>query len=80
MREQVRGADFSDGTQSQEITLDGPVEQVFDFMADVDNERGWNPELRFVARAGGGRRRWVPSLPQPIYAWTGVRISCRATS
>lgn len=34
--------------------IDAPVDDVFDFMADVENERDWNPDLRSVERIGTG--------------------------
>lgn len=39
------------GTQ---MHIDAPVEDVFDFMADVENEKSWNPDLKSVRRVDGG--------------------------
>jgi uncharacterized protein YndB with AHSA1/START domain len=33
-----------------QMTFDAPADEVFDFLADVENERGWNPELIEVRR------------------------------
>lgn len=34
--------------------IDAPVDDVFDFMADVDNELDWNPDVRSIVRVGSG--------------------------
>ncbi|MDX6644342.1 MAG: hypothetical protein QOK40_69 [Miltoncostaeaceae bacterium] len=36
------------------MTFDHPVERVFDFLADVRNERRWNPDARSIEKLDAG--------------------------
>jgi uncharacterized protein YndB with AHSA1/START domain len=37
-----------------QMTFDASADEVFDFLADVENERAWNPELIEVRRCDAG--------------------------
>jgi carbon monoxide dehydrogenase subunit G len=36
------------------MDVDAPVEEVFDFLADVGNEESWNPDVKSLRRVGSG--------------------------
>jgi carbon monoxide dehydrogenase subunit G len=38
----------------REFFVDAPPERVFDFLANVDNETRWNPDVRSAERIGSG--------------------------
>ncbi len=40
--------------QPEPMTFDAPVGDVFDFLADCENERAWNPDLKDIHRVTSG--------------------------
>lgn len=36
------------------MSIDAPTAEVFDFMADPENEMGWNPDIKSIRRLGSG--------------------------
>lgn len=40
--------------QPEPMTFEAPVADVFDFLADCENERAWNPDLKEIRRVSPG--------------------------
>lgn len=43
------------------VTINRPVDEVFDYMSDAENDRYWRTNVKFIKRTSGGDRSGVGS-------------------